>query len=64
MNKEKYSDPTAEEAIGHVMKEEKKNEDARIHIVIKIFKLVLQLAGMEMEERIKIRDKRTGKIWI
>ncbi|MDD6216812.1 MAG: hypothetical protein PUB28_08740 [Roseburia sp.] len=64
MNKEKYSDPTAEEAIGHVMNEEKKNEDTRIYIVIKIFKLVLQLAGMEMEERIKIRDKRTGKIWI
>lgn len=64
MNKEKYSDPTADEAIGHVMREERKHEDARIHIVIKIFKLVLELAGMELEDRVRIRDKHTGKIWI
>ena len=64
MNKEKYSDPTADEAIGHVMREERKHEDARIHIVIKIIKLVLELAGMELEDRVRIRDKHTGKIWI
>ena len=50
MNKEKYSDPTAEQAVGHVMKEQKKAEELRVNIVIRIIKLVLELADMEIIE--------------
>lgn len=64
VNKERYSDPTAEQAVGHVMKEQKKAEELRVNIVIRIIKLVLELADMEIIEGIKIKDKRTGKVWL
>ena len=64
MNKEKYSDPTAELAVGHVMKEVKTKEEQKVIAVIKIFKLVLWLAGLEMENRVRLKDKNTGRTWI
>lgn len=64
MNNEKYSDPTAEQAVSHVMREQKHHDEHRVGIVIRIIKLVLELANMEIEERIRIRDKKTGKLWL
>lgn len=64
MNKEKYSDPTAEQAVGHVMKEQKKNEKLRVNIVLRIIRLVLELADMEIIEGVKIKDNRTGNVWL
>lgn len=64
MNKEKYSDPTAEQAVGHVMKEQKKAEELRVNIVLRIIRLVLELADMEIIEGVKIKDNRTGNVWL
>ena len=64
MNKEKYSDPTAEQAVVHVMKEQKKNEKLRVNIVLRIIRLVLELADMEIIEGVKIKDNRTGNVWL
>ncbi len=64
MNNEKYADPTAEQAVSHVMREQKHHDEHRVGLVIRIIKLVLELADMEIEERIRIRDKKTGKLWL
>ena len=64
MNKEKDSDPTAEQAVDHVMKEGRSAEEQKVNLVIRIFKLVLLLAGMEMENRVRLRDKHSGRTWI
>lgn len=53
-----YSDPTAYEAIKTVSEEEKK-----VSKLIKIIKFIADLAGYEVEERIVLRDKKSGEIW-
>ena len=53
-----YTDPTAYNAIKNVTEEEKK-----LSKVIKTIKSIAELAGYEIEERIVLKDKQTGKIW-
>lgn len=53
-----YVDPTAEKAIKEVSKEE-----AKLSQVIKIIQAVAHLGGFHIEERIVLRDKKTGTIW-
>lgn len=53
-----YTDPTAFEAIKNVTEEEKK-----LAKTIKTIKSIAELAGYEVEERIVLKDKETGKIW-
>lgn len=53
-----YSDPTAYEAI--------KNADtveARFRQLLDTIFSICELSGFHVEERIVIKDKRTGKIW-
>ena len=58
MNSEGYNDPTAYAAI--------KNADReydRVKKVLKAIFVVCELAGFDVEGRVALRDKRTGKVW-
>ncbi len=57
-----YHDPTMSEALKSILSKEK-SRDKRIHKAITIVKNLLNLWGMEMVNRVHIRDKRTGKIY-
>ena len=58
MNDEGYQDPTADQAIGHVMKEEKK-----VTALIKTLQSVAHLAGFDIVGRIELREHKTGRIF-
>lgn len=53
-------DPTAYEAIGHVIKEEN-DLDKRVHSLINVLKFIVEWAGFDLISRIEVRDKRTRK---
>ena len=57
-NQSGYADPTAFEAITKVDKEMEK-----LKKVIHTIRTICDLAGFEIEERIILKDKKTGKIW-
>lgn len=57
-NSEGYSDPTAYKAIRNLEKEEEKFRK----LLDTIF-AICELSGFHIEERIVIKDKKTGKIW-
>lgn len=57
-NTEGYLDRTAYEAIKNVEKEEE-----RFRKLLDTIFAICELAGFHIEERIVIRDKKTGKIW-
>lgn len=67
MNIEGYRDPTAEKAVGRVAKEAKRDAEAsddKITVVswlVKIFKQIASLTGLEITNRIEFRDKETKK---
>lgn len=67
MNTEKYQDPTAEKAIGHVMAEqraaERRQTPPTVMQVINMIKAVAGVAGFEVVGRIVLRDKETGHEW-
>lgn len=52
-----YNDPTAYKAIKHVSEEE------RIGKLMKTIFTICELSGFHIEERIVVKDVRTGKIW-
>lgn len=51
-------DPTAAKAIAHMTKDER-----RFKMLLGTIFNMCDLAGFHLEERIVVRDKRTGKIW-
>lgn len=53
-----YKDPTAYKAIKNITTEEK-----TVKKVIKTIQAVAHLAGYEIEGRITLRDKTTGREW-
>lgn len=64
------SDPTARKAICKVVREidseseaERKESKERLDDVLKIVKKIVGLAGFELEERIVLKDKKTGRVW-
>lgn len=59
------ADPTAYKAIRNVMKEEKKKSgsDQRFEDLLKAIFTICELSDFHIEERIVVKDKRTGKIW-
>lgn len=57
-NTEGYLDTTAYEAMRNVEKEEE-----RFHKLLDTIFSLCELAGFHIEERIVIKDKKTGKIW-
>ncbi|EDK24624.1 hypothetical protein RUMTOR_01363 [[Ruminococcus] torques ATCC 27756] len=57
-NAEGYSDPTAYEALKNMEQEEE-----RFHKLLDIIFALCELSDFHIEERIVIKDKRTGRIW-
>lgn len=53
-----YYDPTAYEAIKNV-----DDETVRFQKLLNTIFYICDLAGFHVEERIVIRDNRTGKVW-
>ena len=61
-NNEGYSDPTAYYGMMNVIKEEKELEKT-VRNLMYVIKFILSLAGFELVDRIKIKHKKTGKIF-
>lgn len=57
-NAEGYSDPTACEALRNIEREEE-----RFHKLLDTIFTLCELSDFHVEERIVIKDKRTGRIW-
>lgn len=57
-NAEGYSDPTAYAALKHIS-----DEDARFHKLLHMLFDICELSGFEIEGRIVLVDKQTGKVW-
>ena len=63
-NKEGYTDPTAGEAIGTVVKEERKEErerNAAVTTLITMLKQIISLAGFDPVGRLVLKAPVTGK---
>lgn len=56
-NGDGYSDPTAYKAIKNV------DEDDRFHKLLDTIFSICELSDFHIEERIVIKDNKTGKIW-
>lgn len=63
MNKSGCEDPTAEVAIGHVMKEQKKQNMSQAQKTIKTMQNVAHLAGFDIVGRIELREHKSGRIY-
>lgn len=57
-NSEGYSDPTAYEALLNIEKENK-----RFYRLLHTLFYICKTAGFQIEGRITLRDKRTGRVW-
>lgn len=63
MNNEGYSDPTSEQAIGHVMNEQRKRRIDQETKTIKTLQNVAHLAGFDIVGRIELREHKSGRIY-
>lgn len=59
-----YYDPTAAKTIEKISKEEDKARSKEVHDTIQQIKNILQDKDLELLERIKLKDARTGKGYI
>ena len=57
-NLEGYSDPTAFKALRNIDK-----EDERFHRLLRTLFYICELADFEIEGRIVLIDKHTGRVW-
>lgn len=57
-NSEGYSDPTAYQALKNI-----EDEEARFHKLLYAIFDICELANFEIEGRIVLVDKRTGRVW-
>lgn len=57
-NSEWYPDPTAREAIHNITR-----EDERFHKLLYAIFDICELANFEIEGRIVLVDKKTGRVW-
>lgn len=58
-NAEGYSDPTAYEALRNI----ETKEDERFHKLLYAIFDICELAGFEIEGRIVLIDKKSGRVW-
>lgn len=59
-NAEGYPDPTAY----HAIKLAENNEDSeRFHKLLESIFTICELSDFHIEDRIVVKDKRTGKVW-
>lgn len=61
-NAEGYNDPTAYNVIKNVEHELDKDE-ARFRQLLNTLFSICELADFHIEERVVLKDKRTGKVW-
>lgn len=61
-NSEGYPDPTAHAAVKHI-EEEYANERDRLGRLLKTICYICEIAGFQIEGRIVLKDKRTGRTW-
>lgn len=57
-----YNDPTAYKAISHI-DEEAKATDIRFYKLLHTIFHVCELAGFELEGRVTLKDKKTGRVY-
>lgn len=56
-----YSDPTAYKAIRNT--DEERVADERFHKLLDTIFTICELSGFHIEERLVVRDRKTGKVW-
>lgn len=59
-NSEGYTDPTAYGAMKNV---DASTDDGRFHKLLDVIFRVCEISGFHLEERIVLKDVKTGKIW-
>ena len=59
-NIEGYADPTASMAIGQVNREHCE-ADKRAYDLVKVLKYIIRAAGLELTERVQLKDTKTGR---
>lgn len=57
-NKEGYADPTAYDALKNI------DDEKRVSELVFILKWIINKSGFELLERIKLRDKKSGKTYL
>lgn len=66
-NADGYNDPTVDRAFSNVLRKQPTEQDAkilaRIKHLMKIVRFTAEEFGFDIEERVILRDKQTGKIW-
>lgn len=63
-NSEGYLDPTAYEAIRNIERSQAaEEEDMRFHKLLHTIFYLCELAGFQIEGRVVLKDKRTGRLW-
>ena len=67
-NEEGYTDPVADKVFSRVLKKPPLNEQdakslSRIKHLMSIVRFAASEFGFDIEERVILRDKQTGKIW-
>lgn len=66
-NADGYNDPTVDKAFSNVLKKPASEQElkalARLKKLMRFLRFTAGEFGFEIEERIVLRDKRTGKIW-
>ncbi len=63
MNDEGYNDPTAEAAVGHVMRDHKETSAVHAMKTIKTLQNMAHLAGFDIVGKIELREHKTGRVW-
>ena len=56
-----YSDPTAYKAIKNI--DDAADSKARFYKLLDVIFVICNAYGFHLEERITVKDKKTGKIW-
>lgn len=57
-----YYDPTAYQAIENIEKVNK-NDERRVKRLLATIYYICNLAGFRIEDRIVLKDKKSGKVW-
>lgn len=63
MNDEGYKDPTAEQAVANVMREQRADRVEAATKTIRTLQSVAHLAGFDIIGRIELKDNYTGRVW-
>ena len=61
-NGEGYVDPTAAVALADIERASAE-ESERFHKLLDLIFMVCEIAGFHVEERLVLKDKKTGRVW-